>query len=534
MDQWGRRSLYFPASQPQSEETPENNADHPPRLNGYPELTPTNVLPLASAFAGISLTGDQTRTPSFGIPPPAGSSIADFLDPTVDYLMGFSSNAELQQGLIRAHQNNGAHQNLNVGPDIRADILRRMHPWYPQLYSDECWRWNYDVANYNGLHSKEPIPQFPILPCLNQNSSIISNGVSYNYNCTVVPSNLKNNQSVLLGDNDLRGKVVALAKDQQGSKILQAKLEKGNKEEIEVVLSEVIDCVTDLLKNQSGSYVIQKLFVVCNEEQRTTIIQAITRTNLQFVNICFSQHGARAMQKLLENLSTPQQTSLIISALTPVAVALANDQSGHHVLQYCVKTFSIEYTRHLLSEIANNCFTIATQKSGCCVLQSCVEFSHGELRDRLITEILTNAVHLSEDQYGNYVVQHLVGLKLPRVTETLLERLQGSFVTLSCNKYASNVVEKIILESGEVHSTKIIAELLRSPSASMLLVDPYGNFVIQTALQVSKGHIFNALCKLIYMNSASMQSNIYGKKILDRLCSKKEPLHCTRLYKRQV
>lgn len=87
---------------------------------------------------------------------------------------------------------------------------------------------------------------------------------------------------------------------------------------------------------------------------------------------------------------------------------------------------------------------------------------------------------------SNYVVQHLVGLKLPRVTETLLERLQGSFVTLSCNKYASNVVEKIILESGEEHSTKIIAELLRSPSASMLLVDPYGNFVIQTALQVSK------------------------------------------------
>lgn len=51
------------------------------------------------------------------------------------------------------------------------------------------------------------------------------------------------------------------------------------------------------------------------------------------------------MQKLLDNLSTPQQRSLILSAITPVAVALANDQSGQHVIQYCVKTFSIEYTR---------------------------------------------------------------------------------------------------------------------------------------------------------------------------------------------
>ncbi|CAN4122598.1 unnamed protein product [Withania somnifera] len=328
-----------------------------------------------------------------------------------------------------------------------------------------------------------------------------------------------------MGCNELRGKMVALAKDQQGSKLVQAKLEKGSKEEIEGVLCELIDCVGDVMKNQSGSYVIQKLFAVCNEEQRTTIIQAITRNTHQFIGICFSQHGGRAVQKLLDNLSSPQQRSLVLSAITPVAVALANDQCGQHVIQHCVKTFSIEYTRHLLNEIANNCFAIATQKSGCCVLQSCVESARGELRDRLITEILTNAVQLSEDQYGNYVVQHLVMLKLPGVTETLLDRLHGNFVTLSCNKYASNVVEKIILESGEEHSTRIITELLTSSSAPMLLVDPYGNFVIQSALQISKGHLFNALYRLICSNSASMQSNLYGKKILDRLFSKKEPLY---------
>ncbi|KAJ8535897.1 hypothetical protein K7X08_034298 [Anisodus acutangulus] len=96
------------------------------------------------------------------------------------------------------------------------------------------------------------------------------------------------------------------------------------------------------------------------------------------------------------------------------------------------------------------------QWSGTMSLFSCVESACGELRDRLITEILTNVVQLSEDQHGNYVVQHLVGLKLPLVTETLLDRLQGNFVTLSCNRYASNVVEKIILESGKEHSTRII------------------------------------------------------------------------------
>ncbi|MCD7453993.1 hypothetical protein HAX54_023136 [Datura stramonium] len=584
MEQWVNRTPYFPASRSQennsgkpenTSETPENNSGSTTRRNGFMEFHPrsprnsrplyTDQASLESLFGGLSLQGgDRQHTLSFGVP--QVDSTADLLDTTDEFVRAqkrYNNNAEFQ-GFIRSQNGiNGAHQNLSVGPEIRGDLFMNLPVAYaaqqlcnpPEQFcsEDDRWRCNYEVANCNGysvgpflpstasLLHREPTGQFPILS--------VSNLVDYSYMNSLVPRNLnfgvpnlKDNQelnrwnqpSALMGGNELRGKVVALAKDQHGSKMLQAKLEKGNNEEIETVLREMIDYVGDLMKNQSGSYVIQKLFVVCNEEQRTVIIQAITRNTHQFIGICFSQHGARAMQKLLDNLSTPQQRSLILSAITPVAVALANDQSGQHVIQFCVKTFSIEYTRHLLNEIANNCFAIATQKSGCCVLQSCVESARGELRDRLIAEILANAVQLSEDQYGNYVVQHLVGLKLPRVTETLLDRLQGNFVTLSCNKYASNVVEKIFLESGEEHSRRIITELLRSSSASMLLVDPYGNFVIQTALQIAKGHVFNALYKLVCMNAASMQSNLYGKKILDRLFSRKEPLHCTRFYKRQV
>lgn len=98
---------------------------------------------------------------------------------------------------------------------------------------------------------------------------------------------------------------------------------------------------------------------------------------------------------------------------------------------------------------------------------------------------------------SNYVVQHLVGQNLPRVTDTLLDRLQGNFVTLSCNKYASNVVEKIIVESREDQSTRVITELLRSSCASMLLVDAFGNFVIQKALNVAKVS-FSSRNSLVY------------------------------------
>ncbi|CBI19436.3 unnamed protein product, partial [Vitis vinifera] len=145
---------------------------------------------------------------------------------------------------------------------------------------------------------------------------------------------------------------------------------------------------------------------------------------------------------------------------------------------------------YLIKEVAENCFEIATNRSGCCVLQSCVENSQGELREQLMAEIIANALPLAEDRYGNYVVQHLMGLKIPEVITNLLKQFEGTFISLSCNKYGSNVVEKFLIESKDEQSSQIIIELLRSPNVSMLLLDPFGNFVIQSALSVSKVRSF--------------------------------------------
>lgn len=87
---------------------------------------------------------------------------------------------------------------------------------------------------------------------------------------------------------------------------------------------------------------------------------------------------------------------------------------------------------------------------------------------------------------SNYVVQYLLDLRMPQITENLLRQLKGSFLFLSCNKYGSNVVEKCLLVSQQEQTTQIVMELITNPNASMLLLDPYGNYVIQSALSVSK------------------------------------------------
>ncbi|XP_071729305.1 pumilio homolog 12-like [Rutidosis leptorrhynchoides] len=321
---------------------------------------------------------------------------------------------------------------------------------------------------------------------------------------------------------ELRGRICSLAKDQNGCRILQSLFERATIEDVEIVLSEVINFISDLMKDQFGNYLVQKLVAVCNDNQKTRILFSLINVPGNIIIVCMNPHGTRAMQKLLASLKQPNQVMLVMKALQRGAATLANDPNGYHVILYCVANFHGDFVKPIVNEIAKECYKVATDRSGCCVMQACVEHSSGELRTRIVTEIIVNSLHLAEDPYGNYVLQHLVGLKIPELTALLVRQLQGNLAYLSCNKYGSNVVEKCLNEcENQELSSRIILELIRSPNPSLLLVDPYANFVIQSALRVSKGFANDCLRKLISKNVSSMRTNHYGKKILDRFEKKR-------------
>ncbi|KAI8028583.1 hypothetical protein LOK49_LG02G03396 [Camellia lanceoleosa] len=80
----------------------------------------------------------------------------------------------------------------------------------------------------------------------------------------------------------------------------------------------------------------------------------------------------------------------------------------------------------------------------------------------------------------------MLGLRIPEVTADILAQLVGSYVPLSMNKYGSNVVEKCLREAGEDQVSRIIREIVSSQNFLMVLQDPYGNYVAQSALAISK------------------------------------------------
>lgn len=83
-------------------------------------------------------------------------------------------------------------------------------------------------------------------------------------------------------------------------------------------------------------------------------------------------------------------------------------------------------------------------------------------------------------------MQFVFELQLPWATMDILDQLEGNYGDLSMQKYSSNVVEKCLKYSSEECRSRIIWELINNAHLDQVMLDPYGNYVIQAALNQSK------------------------------------------------
>ncbi|KAG6632716.1 pumilio homolog 12 isoform X2 [Carya illinoinensis] len=314
--------------------------------------------------------------------------------------------------------------------------------------------------------------------------------------------------------DDATGRIYLMAKDQHGCRFLQRKLAEGTRADVEKIFFEIIDYVVELMTDPFGNYLVQKLLENCDDDQRMQILHTITRRSGELVRISCNMHGTRAVQKVIETLKTPAQFSMVVSSLKPGIVTLIKNINGNHVAQRCLQCLMPECTEFLFEAATANCVDLATDRHGCCVLQKCLSHSDGEQRRRLVCEITSNALILSQDPYGNYVVQYVFDLQLPWATVDILNQLEGNYADLSVQKFSSNVVEKCLHYAGEDYQPRVIQELIDNPRLDQIMLDPYGNYVIQAALSQSKGALHNALVAAIRRHDPVLQTSPYGKKVL--------------------
>lgn len=314
---------------------------------------------------------------------------------------------------------------------------------------------------------------------------------------------------------DLAKEIPQMCKDQHGCRYLQKKLEEGKRRQTNLIFSEVSPHIVELMTDPFGNYLCQKLLEFCGDDQRTSIVETVA-TDL--VQISLNMHGTRAVQKLIEFMSNAKQISIVVNVLSPHVVTLIKDLNGNHVIQKCLNRLTSQDNQFIYNAVAENCVEVATHRHGCCVMQRCIDHAADEQKIQLAKEITKKALELVQDPFGNYVVQYILDLGEARFNDALIRRFLGHISTLSIQKFSSNVIERCIRVAEDETRRLLIDEIMqRRDRLDRMLRDPYGNYVVQTALDFAENTQRTRLVDTLRPLLPGIRNTPYGKRIQGKL-----------------
>jgi Pumilio-family RNA binding repeat len=310
------------------------------------------------------------------------------------------------------------------------------------------------------------------------------------------------------------GSVFGLCRDQYGCRFLQKKLDERDAKALSIIFEETHERFAELMTDPFGNYLCQKLLEHCDAQQRLLLIRNVSP---QLVRISTNMHGTRAVQKMIEFVSTPEQVELVKLALKDNVVTLIQDLNGNHVVQRCLHRLTHGDNQFIYDAVAMHCIEVATHRHGCCVLQRCIDHASESQKKQLVDTIERLSLRLVRDPYGNYVVQYMLDLPYQNTADKVCSRFRGNLRDLSTEKFSSNVIEKCLKVCNDQTREWMVDEVMSEDTLSALLQDAYGNYVVQTSLNVSSPAQHRRLVDAIRPHLPQLRNTPYGKRIQNKI-----------------
>lgn len=285
-----------------------------------------------------------------------------------------------------------------------------------------------------------------------------------------------------------RGKIAEAARDQIGWRSLHRVLEDSafDSPEVQTILEEILPVIADIMADTYGNFLIQKLLDVAPDMVRLHITQQIAPF---LPRIATTQHGTFAVQKLVQSLRSVAEHATVCGGLATDVVLLTTDPCGAHVVQRVLQCLDPPMRQFLYDGICRDLVRICNDRLGCCTVQKCLQHASTEQAMQVAIAALQNVRDLAPDPFGNYVLQFI--LESPRRTTEISDGIARALfdashvVPFARDKFASNVLEKALRSCTRGCVADIIETLVAPDFLETLVSDPYGNYVVQSALNVA-------------------------------------------------
>ena len=311
---------------------------------------------------------------------------------------------------------------------------------------------------------------------------------------------------------------VLMARDRNGSRILQRKLEEGSQEERNLIFNGLEPELKALISDPCANFVIQKMCDVLDKRQQ----QVLLRTLLSDVQgIVEHQHGCRVLQKFIETTSS-ENIDEIYQGLKGVFLKTCVSPNGNHIVQRFIDFLPLR-VGEIVSIVKPHLMELAFDNCGCRVVQRLFDKYDVDTLSSLVDDVVVKAVDLSKNQYGNYVVQKVLESGKGALVTKIVERLRGNYFEFSMHKFASNVMEKCIRNASPSEQMMIFTEIIgtegnwETDRILQMSVDQFGNYVVQRIMKHGNKEQRDAIADAVYDNYDDLVCCQYAKHVIGQL-----------------
>ena len=354
--------------------------------------------------------------------------------------------------------------------------------------------------------------------------------------------------------DELLGNVRRLSRDQVGCRLLQQALDEEGPMAATMILEEGLSFWGEAMVDPFGNYLFQKILEKITPSERVVLVRSVSA---RLVNASLNLHGTRSVQKVVELCASDEPimiaknkeqssssktveshetaASILTRSLTPAAARLCIDSHGNHVIQRILLKLPQQHSHFVFEAVAASVGDVARHRHGCCVIQRCLDSPPSDARSHLVNRIVEKALELMQDAYGNYVVQYVLDVCGDEDVHVVCESVVGRVNSLAIQKFSSNVVEKCLERCTDKVREHYLDELSDSDRIRELMMDPFGNYVIQRALSVATLAQATQLVDAIRphllasqhggQSCAGLRNTAGGRRILAKICRRFPNFH---------
>ena len=297
--------------------------------------------------------------------------------------------------------------------------------------------------------------------------------------------------------NKLKGKFEQIIRTHKGSRIFQNYLKNTHVDILHQIFLEIKNNLPNLLKDNYANYFCKKFFECISQKDRIEYL-SILQNSLNTLAIDVT--GTYPIQGIIEQLGSKAEKKIIYLGIKDYIPGFCFNIYGTHILEKMLSYFEDEFTKEIIDYVSNNFIDLAYHINGICIVKKLLLMTHKkDLHQKLKKIVYDNALNLIVHQYGNYVIQVIFENWDDNELEEILSQYKNKYIYLSKLKYSSNAIERII-EKNNINLEFYINEICKDNNISQLMLNNYGNYVLQKAIKLSSGKSHERLIQFIIQN----------------------------------